>query len=267
MRPSDLARHVMELAVCFAAWRAAAAEARAYWRRRRDAAARRLGRRGAQALWALCSALRRYVAVEMGAAGRPLKGARVRSKRTLREGQFFSMSEKVCKVLLDGDQEVCFVEAKEFLELRALPHPFLAQLAFVAWTLCHAEEEDLKIEGLRTALMFNQVMGRSSGKLTMMAVMQEETQKGLKFCFAAWKKAMKSKSLKKFQVKRLKEAFKAWLEVLLMEHHDRALGMLESTQVQLKRAERNLEQKGLQRQKMKAKLDRMHFLRLVDLFR
>ena len=45
---------------------------------------------------------------------------------------------------------------------------------------------------------------KSSGKLTMMAVMQEEEAKGLKFCFNAWKKCMKSKSLKKFQLKKLR---------------------------------------------------------------
>jgi hypothetical protein len=41
----------------------------------------------------------------------------------------------------------------------------------------------------------------------MMAVMQEEEAKGLKFCFNAWKKCMKSKSLKKFKLKKQRDLY------------------------------------------------------------
>jgi hypothetical protein len=54
---------------------------------------------------------------------------------------------------------------------------------------------------------FSESTRKSSGKLTMMAVMQEEEAKGLKFCFNAWKKCMKSKSLKKFKLKKQRDLY------------------------------------------------------------
>lgn len=246
----------------FAAWCAACAEMRAYWRQRRNDNSRKwLGTRSsALALWSFFCSLRCHVDQPLQ---RPSRGIRVREKQTHFSGTFFSCSDRgICKILLDGDREVCFRAAEALWEIVALPHPFLAGLAFLAWTLSHAQDEDLKIDGLRTALMFNQVMGKSSGKLTMLAVMQEEAAKGLKFCFGAWKKAMKSKSLKKFTLNRQRELFRAWLEILLMEKHDRAIETLDSTRSRLSKAGQLRVKRNEQCLRIKVKLEKMHFLRL-----
>ena len=250
----------LELDRFFAAWCAVCADMRAYWRQRRNENSRKwLGNRSsAVALWSFFSSLRCHVHQPLK---RPSRGVRVREKETNFSGTFYSCSEKgICKIQLDGQQEVCFREAESLWEIVSSPHPFLAGLAFLAWTLSHAEHEDLKIDGLRTALMFNQVMGKSAGKLTMMAVMQEEANKGLKFCFGAWKKAMKSKSLSKFRLNRQREIFRAWLEVLFMDKHDRAIETLESTRLSIARTELLLLKKKEQCNRIKAKFDKMHCL-------
>ncbi|CAJ1346194.1 unnamed protein product [Effrenium voratum] len=258
----------LELDRFFAAWSAVCKDMRSYWRRRRDENSRRwLGTRSrALSLWSLFSCLRRYVDRPLQ---KPARGARVRHKNTTGMGQmcgtFFSCSERgVCKILWDGTTAPSFVGALQLVEICSLPHPFLAGLAFLAWSLAHAHDEDLKIDGLRTALMFNQVMGKSSGKLTMMAVMQEESIKGLKFCFAAWKKAVKSRSLQRFRVRRAREVFRAWLEVLLMEQHDRAAERLEAAEMELRRAGLSLERRHHHAARLE---DRMaQALRCVGLF-
>ncbi len=245
----------------FFAWADICKHMRTYWRQRRDENSRKwLGSRStALALWSFFGSLKRHV--DQPLPEKPLRGIRVKEKTSRRPGTFFSASEKgICKILLDGQEEVCFRPAEQLLEIAALPHPFLAGLAFLAWTLCHAQDEDLKIDGLRTALMFNQIMGKSSGKLTMLAVMQEEVGKGLKFCFNAWKKAMKSKSLRKFRLKKQREIFRAWLEILLMDQHDRALEVLESTQGQLKGVQMALQRRIDQCERVKVKVEKVHLL-------
>ncbi|CAJ1429909.1 unnamed protein product [Effrenium voratum] len=259
----------LELDRFFAAWSAVCKDMRSYWRRRRDENSRRwLGTRSrALSLWSLFSCLRRYVDRPLQ---KPARGARVRHKNTTGMGQmcgtFFSCSERgVCKILWDGTTAPSFVGALQLVEICSLPHPFLAGLAFLAWSLAHAHDEDLKIDGLRTALMFNQVMGKSSGKLTMMAVMQEESIKGLKFCFAAWKKAVKSRSLQRFRVRRAREVFRAWLEVLLMEQHDRAAERLEAAEMELRRAGLSLERRHHHAARLEDRMAQAH-LRCVGLF-
>ena len=56
----------------------------------------------------------------------------------------------------------------------------------------------------------------------MLAVIHGEAAKGLRIWFGAWRRAEKSQ----FRVKRQKKAFRAWLEILLMERHDRALELI-----------------------------------------
>eukprot|EP00438_Fugacium_kawagutii_P023214 Skav215683 [mRNA] locus=scaffold278:228630:233694:- [translate_table: standard] len=200
-------------------------------------------RSSAVALWSFFASLKRYL--DQPLPQKPQRGMRVREKTTQIPGQ-----------------QVCFRHCDELQEIAALPHPFLARLAFLAWTLSHAQHEDLKIDGLRTALMFNQIMGKSSGKLTMLAVMQEEESKGLKFCFNAWKKAMKSKSLKKFRLKKQREIFRAWLEILLMDKHDRALELLDARDLELRGASAALQRRIEQCERVKVKVEKVHLWRL-----
>lgn len=255
----------LDLKRFFVAWAAVCKDMRAYWRQRRNENSRRwLDSRSkllALALWSFFGSLKQQLDQEM--PSKPEKGIRVREKKSQRPGTFFSSSEKgICKILFDGQEEVCFRSCDQLLEIKSLPHPFLANLAFLAWTLSHALDEDLKIDGLRTALMFNQIMGKSSGKLTMMAVMQEEEAKGLKFCFNAWKKCMKSKSLKKFKLKKQREIFRGWLEILLMDKHDTAVELLATTEQQRSVAAQQLQRRIAQCEQVKVKVEKVHLMRL-----
>ena len=226
----------------FSAWQAVSKDGRQYRRSRRDTSSRKwLGTRcSTRFLWRLVSSLKCFV-------DKPLpvqlfRGMRCRHKETQRAGTFLSCGERgICKVLFDGDQEPAFVLAAQLLRIHVAPHPFLAGLAFLAWALAHAENEDLKIDGLRTALLFGQVMGKQgkgktgkpgkSGQLTMLAVMQEEAAKGLRFCFSAWKTSTRKRT--KFPAFRrlMGEAFQGWLEALLRSRSDRAQELLQTTQV------------------------------------
>ena len=224
----------LELDRVFAAWRVVSNDARSYTRARRDKSSRLwLGTRSCtQFLWNLVLSLRCLKDEPLPA--KLLRGIRCRHNVSQRAGTLLSSSEKgICKVLFDGDSEPAFVATAQLLRISIMPHPFLAGLAFLAWALTHAHTEDLKIDSLRTSLMFNHIMGKSAGKLTMLAVIQEEAAKGLRFCFVAWRRAVKSKSLTKFRLKRQKEVFRAWLEILLMEGHDKALEFLEAAQARL----------------------------------
>ena len=217
----------------FAAWHAVSRDARHYGRCRRDANSRKwLGTQcSTRFLWSLVASLQCFVDKTLPA--KLFRGMRCRHRSTQNAGTFLSSSERgICKVVFDNEAEPTLVPVVQLVRVCVVPHPFLAGLAFLAWALAHAQQEDLKIDSLRTALMFNQVMGKSSGQLTMLAVMQEEEVKGLKFCFAAWKKTVKRKAgaLRKFWLKGLKDAFKAWLETLLLERHDRALELVTRTQ-------------------------------------
>ncbi|CAE7289176.1 SKOR, partial [Symbiodinium microadriaticum] len=221
----------------FAAWHAVSRDARHYGRSRRDANSRKWLRTqcSTRFLWSLVASLQCFVDKPLPA--KLFRGMRCRHRSTQNAGTLLSSSERgICKVVFDIEAEPALVPAMQLVRVCVVPHPFLAGLAFLAWALAHAQQEDLKIDSLRTALMFNQVMGKSSGQLTMLAVMQEEAVKGLKFCFAAWKKTVnrKAQALRKFWLKGLREAFKAWLETLLLDRHDRALDLLTRTQAELK---------------------------------
>ncbi|CAE7716101.1 SKOR [Symbiodinium sp. CCMP2592] len=221
----------------FAAWHAVSIDARHYGRCRRDANSRKwLGTQcSTRFLWSLVASLQCFVDKTLPA--KLFRGMRCRHISTQNAGTFLSSSERgICKVVFDNEAEPTLVPMVQLVRVCVVPHPFLAGLAFLAWALAHAQQEDLKIDSMRTALMFKQVMGKSSGQLTMLAVMQEEAVKGLKFCFAAWKRTVKRKAqaLRKFWLNGLKDAFKAWLETLLLERHDRALELLTRTQADLK---------------------------------
>ena len=233
----------LDLGRFFAAWRAVSEDVAWYKRRRRDKASRLWlqSRVLCQFFWSLVSnSLQRFVEKPLPLPSKLTRGMRCRQKQSQRSGTFLSSSEKgICKVVFDGEEEPTLIPAASLVQVCIVSHPFLAGLAFLAWALAHAQHEDLKMDSLRTALMFNQVMGKSDKSkvcsLAMLAVMQEEEQKGVRFTFMAWKKLIKSSLLRTFRVKRQRFFFRAWLETFFMDKHDYALELLGASQAQSKR--------------------------------
>ncbi|CAE7362444.1 unnamed protein product [Symbiodinium natans] len=222
----------------FQGWRKAARQSRLWKRRKREENARRyLGKWGrAQAVWALLGALHGLVSAyrPVADASSLSRGQRVRAHG--QSGAFLSCTDKgVCKVLFDGTSDAQIVPTQDLDKIEPGHHPFMVAIVFTAWSVLSASSLQLATSRLRSDLAFHRAFGKLGRCLLSMAMLTDP-RIAMKFVVSGWHALVAGKEAEKTRLRRLREVFKAWLEVLVMVKHNNVLDRLDETKLELEQA-------------------------------
>ncbi|CAJ1381585.1 unnamed protein product [Effrenium voratum] len=250
----------------FKAWSATAKKTRLWKRQKREENCRRwLGKKArAQAFWQLLQGLGTLESFRpVTDPARLVRGDRVRVGR--REAQFLSCTDKgVCKVIFDEAAEAQIVATRDVYKIEYLPHPYTAALAFLVWSQWAQTELQLAVARLRSELAYHRAIGKIGRALLAMTTFTDRML-GVKLSLRRWRGFVAAKELEKSRRLQLRQAFRAWFEILVMVKHNNALDQLDQTYAELQETRSQYLKAGMRSEKMKVIMDQL-FLMDLDLW-
>eukprot|EP00418_Pyrodinium_bahamense_P038184 CAMPEP_0179193862 /NCGR_PEP_ID=MMETSP0796-20121207/96344_1 /TAXON_ID=73915 /ORGANISM="Pyrodinium bahamense, Strain pbaha01" /LENGTH=208 /DNA_ID=CAMNT_0020898177 /DNA_START=1 /DNA_END=624 /DNA_ORIENTATION=- len=170
-----------------------------------------------------------------------------------------STPKGVCKVAFNDGADTCLLSASSLVWLEAKPHPALAGLCFLAWTLAYTRQDEQSVRRFRARMLTGKNLCAGSCTLTVLAASADDPALLARLTLGAWRRVVKTRETQNLGL--LADAWAAWRHGILDSRHSRAVRDLESTSAELHNARIAVLQQAQRFQHLGAmleKIDVMH---------